>query len=92
MIEIEKKIDELTIEKWIFRYINENLYLDNYVILQRESNRHKKFKTLKMYDRLMTRHNSIEESEVPFNDELKAEVLNKYMSTIKVIKWSERNK
>jgi hypothetical protein len=38
----------------------------------------------------MGRGNTITEIEVPFTDELKAEALNQFVSTIKILKWSER--
>jgi len=89
-MEIQKQIDELTFERWRFYFLNETLYLDSYYLLQKESRRHKNFKVLKKYERLMGRDNTLTESEVPFSDELKMEALNKFVSTIKVIKWSER--
>ena len=59
-------------------------------MLKKESKRHKNFKFLKKYDRLMHRDNTIQESEVPFTEELKTEALNQFMSKIKVLKWSEK--
>ena len=38
----------------------------------------------------MHRDNTIQESEVPFTEELKTEALNQFMSKIKVLKWSEK--
>lgn len=89
-MQIEKQIDDLTFVRWRFTFIDKTLYLDGYTLLQKESKRHKNFKVLKKYDRLMGRYNTIQESEVPFTDEIKAEALNQFVSTIKVIKWSER--
>ena len=89
-MEIEKQIDELTIEKWRFSFIDRNIYLESYYILQKESKRHKNYRTLKMYERLRKRDSNIEESEVPFTDELKQEALNQFVSKIKILKWSER--
>jgi hypothetical protein len=91
-MEIEKQIDDLTFERWRFTWIDKNIYLDGYVLLQKESKRHRNFRVLKQYDRIMGRSNTILESEVPFTDELKTEVLNQFISTIKVLKWSDRNK
>lgn len=89
-MEIEKKIDELTIEKWRFCYMYDIIFLDGYELLKKESPRHKKFNIIKQYERIMYKNNNITESEVPLSDELKAEVLNMFMSNIKVLKWSER--
>ena len=73
MVEIHKQIDELTVEQWNFGLINDTLYLNSYFLLKKESKRHKNFKFLKKYDRLMHRDNTIQESEVPFTEELKTE-------------------
>jgi hypothetical protein len=89
-MEIEKQIDELTIEKWRFRFIDRNIYLESYYILQKESKRHKNYRTLKKYERLSKRDSNVEESEVPLTDELKQEALNQFVSKIKILKWSER--
>ena len=89
-MQIEKQIDDLTFVRWRFTFIDKTLYLDGYALLQKESKRHKNFKVLKKYDRLMGRDNTIQESEVHFTDEIKAEALNQFVSTIKVLKWSER--
>ena len=89
-MEIIKQIDELNFQKWRFHLIGNTLVLSEYQLLQKESKRHRTFKTLQQYDRIQTRANTILEENVPLSKELKTEVLNKYMSTIKVIKWSER--
>ena len=89
-MEIEKQIDDLTFEKWRFTFMYGTIFLDGYSLLQKETKRHKNFRVMKQYDRIMSRDNTITESEVPFTDELKVEVLNQFVSTIKVLKWSER--
>lgn len=90
MIAIEKKIDELNIERWGFAFIDKTIYLNSYSLLQKESKMHRKFKVLKSYERLSGRGSTMKENEVPFSDELKAEALNKFVSTIKVKLWSEK--
>lgn len=89
-MEIEKQIDELTFERWRFSFIDRNIYLESYYVLQKESKRHRNYRILKKHERLSKRDSNTEESEVPFTDELKAEALNQFVSTIKVLKWSER--
>lgn len=89
-MEIEKRIDDLTFERWWFIFLYGSIFLDGYCLLQKESKRHKNFRVLKQYNRTMGRSNTIVESEVPFTNELKAEALNQFVSTIKVLKWSER--
>ena len=89
-MEIEKQIDELTIERWRFSFIDRNIYLESYYVLQKESKRHRNYRTLKKYERLSKRDSNIEEVDVPFTNELKQEALNQFVSKIKVLKWSER--
>ena len=90
MIQIEKKIDELTFERWTFTWIDKHIYLDGYVVLKKESKAHKKYNVLKRYNRLMGRDNTMLESDVPFTTEIKAEAYDQFVSKIKVLKWSER--
>jgi hypothetical protein len=90
-IEIIKQVEELTFEKWRFYLKDNNIYLDAYFLMSKESKKHRNFKIIKSYERLRERYATMKEDEVPFSDELKSEVLAKYVDTIKVIKWSERN-
>lgn len=89
-MQIEKQIDDLTFERWSFTFMHGAIFLDAYHLLQKENKRKRNFKVIKQYDRIMDRANTITEIEVPFTDELKAEALNQFVSTIKVLKWSER--
>ena len=87
---IEKQIDELNKEIWDFTVIDRNIYLNGYYLMKRESKRHRKYIDIKKYDRLMGRDSTITESEVPFTDDLKNEVLEEYFKTVKCLRWSER--
>ena len=89
-MEIEKQIDELTIERWRFTFLNNAIFLDGYCLLQKESKRKRNFKVLKLYNRIMGRSNNITEADVPFTEEIKAEALNQFVSSLKVLKWNER--
>ena len=89
-MEIVKQIDDLTFERWRFTFMYGTIFLDGYCLLQKENKRKKNFKVLKQYDRIMGIGNNITETEVPFTDELKAEVLSQFVYMIKVRKWSER--
>ena len=95
MIRIEKPIDELTTEIFEFAEFDMsagyNLILDNYYILKKESKRHKPV-IISKYCRLNVRDSNITENQVPLTDEIKTQVFNEYISKIKVIKWSEKNK
>lgn len=91
-MELEKIIDDLTIERWRFLFLDNNIVLDAYYLLQKESKRHRNFQVIKKYDSLSKRYSNIEEIEVPFSEEIKQEALNKFVSKIKVIRRSERKK
>ena len=87
---IERTKDELTKETWNFTLIRETLFLNGYQLLKRESTRKRKYIAVKKYDRLQRRDSTIEESEVPFTEEIKKEALQRYFETIDVRRWSER--
>lgn len=87
---IERIKDELTKEVWDFTLIRETLFLNGYQLQKRESTRKRKYNAIKKYDRLQGRNSNIEESEVPFTDEIKKEALHKYFETIDCRRWSER--
>jgi hypothetical protein len=89
---IEKEINELEKEFWSFTLIGSTLYLNEYRLLIRESTRHRKYRSIKVYDRLMKRNSTIEEHEVPFTNQLKQDALEAYFKTIECALWSERNK
>lgn len=89
-MEIVKQIDDLTIERFKFIDINNNLYLDIYSLEKRESTKHRKYTKIKKYDRLMERVSNMEESDVPLTDDIKDEAFRMFISKIKVLKWSER--
>ena len=89
-MEIEKQIDELTLERWRFSFIDRNIYLESYYVLQKESKRHRNYRVIKKYERLSKRDSNTEECDVPFTDAIKQEALNQFVSNIKVLKWSER--
>ena len=90
-LKIEKQIDELNIEKWTF-YVQENkIYLDTYYRLTKETKKKRNYKTVCFYNRLRVKESSISESEVPFSEEFKKEVIEKFTSQLKVLKWSEKH-
>jgi hypothetical protein len=87
---IEKQVNELTKEVWGFTVIDRIIYLDSYHVMTRESTRARKYRSIKQYERIKSRDNTLTENEVPFTDELRQEVLNEYFKTLKCLKWSER--
>lgn len=87
---IERTKDELTKEVWDFTLIRETLFLNGYQLLKRESTRKRKYITVKKYDRLYSRNSNIEESQVPFTNEIKKKALERYFETIDCRRWSER--
>lgn len=90
MITIERCIDELTIETWYFRFIDGNIMLQSYYFDKRESKRHRKYKTIKKYDRFDSRNSTLNEEDVVLTDKMRQEVLNQFMSTVRVLKWGEK--
>lgn len=87
---IERRIDELTIERWGFYCTQDRIYLDSYCLLKKESKKDKKYRVIKSYDRLRERDSTLKESEVPFNEAIKTEAFNRFVSGVKVLRWSER--
>jgi len=90
IMRIEKQINELEKEVWSFTVINNNIFLNGYDYMTKESKRHRKYSSVKKYDRIMKRVCSIQESEVPFTDEIRQQAINEYIKTINCLKWSER--
>ena len=64
--------------------------IQSYNFDKRESKRHRKYKTIKKYDRFDRRNSTLNEEDVVLTDEMKRQVLNQFMSTIRVIKWGEK--
>ena len=92
MIVIEKQVNTLRKEIWVFTLLRNQLILDSYSMSDRESTRHRKYKTIRYYDRLDRKYCTIDEDLVPLTDELKSEAIKKLSDSIECIKWSERNK
>lgn len=87
----KKTISENKYELWRFIYLFDTIFLDSYAIFERQSKRHK-YRQTKSYSRLNVRYCSIAEKDVPLTDEIKQEAFNEFISKIKVIKWSEKDK
>ena len=91
MYKIKKQINALKIEVWEFVIIRNTLYLDKYYTAEKESTRHRKYKKILYYDRIMNRNNTIAEEEIPLSNDIKEEALSIYFNQVKCIKWSERH-
>ena len=90
---LEKQIDELTKEKFTFTIFNDNiLVLDSYYYLSRENTRKRTWNTIRNYERLSRRNSKISLEQVPFTEEIKKEVLEEYIKTLKVMTWTEYKK
>ena len=89
---VERRINQLSVETFEFYQTGEKLYLDKYYIMKRENERKRKYITdkSKYYNRIMERHSTITEDQVPFTDEIKALAIKQYVDSIKCLKWSER--
>ena len=86
---IEKQIDELTKENYKFWVKDNIIILDSYSLSSRENTKKRNYNFLKRYERLMDRSSSITVEEVPFTEEIKTEVLQEYIKTLKVMTWVE---
>jgi len=86
---IEKQIDELTKEQFRF-WVNGNIIiLDYYNLFSLENKNKRKYNSIKCYDRLYTRNSNITLEQVPLTEEIKNEVLQEYIKTLKVMTWEE---
>lgn len=85
-------------ETWRFWFYESRraLVLDKYEFQERSTTRHK-FQTARVYTRVPVNAQewhaqTIEERDVPLSDELKADVLERFMKSIRVVTWSEETK
>lgn len=86
---IEKQIDALAKEQFTFWIHGSSIILDSYSLLWRENKTKRKYKNIKCYDRLYTRNSNIPLEQVPLTEEIKTEVLQEYIKTLKVMNWEE---
>ena len=90
-LELKKVISDNTYDEYNF-YISDNIiYLDEYRRKTIKEGTKRSYIVAKFYVRLSTRNSNIQESDVPFDDDIRKEVIEKYCSTIVCKKWSERN-
>lgn len=89
IITYEKQIDELTKEQFSFWVKDNIIILDSYFLLRRENTRKRTWNSLKKYERLSSRNSNITLQEVPLTEEIKTEVLQEYIKTLKVMTWEE---
>ena len=89
--------DKLRRVSWRFWLYQNCLVLDEYLVEERASAKHK-FKTVKVYDRRPVGRRSylaapfdarLKEEEVPLTDEVRARALREMVNQIKVVLWSE---
>ena len=90
-IELEYDMDELTKRKYVFWFdeSRSTLWVDGYHLMQRESKRHK-YKTIEFYDRLRDRESTIRKEDVPLDDKIKQDAINKLIENVKVDYWKGR--
>jgi hypothetical protein len=89
---IEKQIDELNKEQFMFTVFNNVLVFESYFLLSRENTRKRNWNILKRYERLSSRYTTIALEQVPLTEEIKNEVLQEYIKTLKVMTWAEYKK
>ena len=87
---LKKLISDNTYDEYKF-YISDNIiYLDEYRRKTIKEGIKRTYIVAEFYDRLSTRKSNIQESDVPFDDDIRKEAIDKYCSTIVCKKWSER--
>lgn len=90
-LELKKVISDNTYDEYEF-YISDNIiYLDEYRRKTIKEGSKRTYIVTKLYDRITTRNNTITENDIPFDDDIRKEAVEKYCSTIVCKKWSERN-
>ena len=87
-IRFDVNVEKLSKEEYSFILIDDVLWLDTYILWQRQTTRHS-FKAVKYYSRLHTRSCSISENEVVLDDYFKDLAL-QHLSKIEITKWSEK--
>jgi hypothetical protein len=81
-------------EKWIFMYFEMEhcLFLDGYVILERDSTKSKKWDIVRQYQRLGRQrdhiNNIIKEEDITIPESVIQQVKEEFISTLKVSKWN----
>jgi hypothetical protein len=88
-MEIIKKIDDLTRERFGFTFLYGTIILDSYFLEKKEDKSKRKYNSIKKYNRLFKRESNISEEEVLLNDDIKKEAINLFTSNITCKKWSE---
>jgi len=81
--------DDLTQEVFSFWVSDTKLFLDTYS-LQKRGTKYKKFVAEKYYSRLSGRDSNLTENEVPFTEEIKKQAIDRFVSQLTCLKWSER--
>ena len=89
-ITIERGINAFRREIYSFYLENsEHLWLDNYIIQERQTTRHK-FVTVAGYHRLEPRNSNISEADIYLGEDVIREAKDTIYLNLQVKKWSER--
>jgi len=86
---VEKQIDMLTKERFEFSVIDNVIIFNSYELFSRENKNKRSYNSIKHYNRFFRRDSNITLQEVPLTEELKTEVLQEYIKTLKVMTWEE---
>jgi hypothetical protein len=85
-VSVLKEIDEFTKEEYEFiLFGNLDLVLDEYILTQRITKRHK-FNKVKYYNRIRSKDSTMLVEEVPLTDEIVKKAIDDVISRLKVIK------
>jgi hypothetical protein len=86
---ITKQIDELTKEEFSFWENGNILIFDSYHLFSRENTRKRTWNKVKVWERLSGRNTNMLFEYVPLTEEIRQEVLQEYIKTLKVMTWVE---
>jgi hypothetical protein len=92
-VQVVRSTSALDRQIWEFIFIDSfsALVLDSYKLENRPSKRHKNYSRVKSYSRLPHNmsfgHSTIQESEVPWPEDVQAEALATLISQFRVVRW-----
>lgn len=86
---IEKQIDELTKEQFVFSIFTDKIVLSTYNLLLRENKTKRKYRSIKCYDRVYTRNSNIPLGQVTLTDDIRNEAKLAFIKRLEVLTWEE---
>lgn len=92
-IRFTEQIDGHTQDEWIFIFLDNVLYLDGYMRLNKPPGK-RKYQVSSLYQRIKydNRPQHLKESEVPLTESIKDKAHTLFCDQVKVLAWSEKSK